>query len=306
VAIQAVVDQFRADLGTLNANTEGSVGTGRREINWDGVPNGSAAPNALPANFFNVSSPRGVILASAAATDTFMVSASTGNPTATPVEFGNLDASYPASFQPFSAQRMFAATASTVTEIHFFVPGTDQPATVSGFGAVFADVDSAASTYVKAYSAAGTLLSTLAVPIANDGLSFAGATYDGGERVARVQMVAGNAPLAAGSPDGGAASDKVVVDDLIFGEPSVPPQTTILAKPPRTTTQRRARFAFGSSPENEAATFECKLDSKPPAACTSPKTYRGLKPGRHAFTVAATLGGLVDSIPARATWKVRR
>ena len=38
--IQATVDAFRASLGTLNANTPGSVGSGRREINWDGVPDG--------------------------------------------------------------------------------------------------------------------------------------------------------------------------------------------------------------------------------------------------------------------------
>src|SRR5215217_7914908 len=36
--IQGQVDAFRADLGTLNANVIGSFGSGRREINWDGVP----------------------------------------------------------------------------------------------------------------------------------------------------------------------------------------------------------------------------------------------------------------------------
>src|SRR5437868_8958461 len=35
----------------------------RSEINWDGVPDALAAPNNLPANFFNVNSPRGVVLA---------------------------------------------------------------------------------------------------------------------------------------------------------------------------------------------------------------------------------------------------
>ena len=47
--------------GTLNPNVVGSLGTGRREINWDGVPNNFAAPNHLPADFFNVNSPRGVV-----------------------------------------------------------------------------------------------------------------------------------------------------------------------------------------------------------------------------------------------------
>src|SRR6184192_3503491 len=61
--IVAVVDAFRANLGTLNPNVAGSFGFGRREINWDGVPDAFAAPNLLPANFFNVNSPRGVIFA---------------------------------------------------------------------------------------------------------------------------------------------------------------------------------------------------------------------------------------------------
>ena len=59
--IQAAVDQYRFDLGTLNPNVAGSFGSGRREINWDGVPDALAAPNNLPANFFNVNSPRGVV-----------------------------------------------------------------------------------------------------------------------------------------------------------------------------------------------------------------------------------------------------
>src|SRR5213592_5197134 len=59
--IQATVDAYRADLGSLNPNVAGSFGSGRREINWDGVPDASSAPNLLPANFFNVNSPRGTV-----------------------------------------------------------------------------------------------------------------------------------------------------------------------------------------------------------------------------------------------------
>jgi hypothetical protein len=59
-AIQSIVDSFRTDLGTLNPNQAGSaLGGGRREINWDGVPAQFSAPNSIPADFFNVTSPRG-------------------------------------------------------------------------------------------------------------------------------------------------------------------------------------------------------------------------------------------------------
>ena len=60
-AIQAMVDQFRTDLGGANNGVGGSFTTGRREINWDGVPDAFASPNNLPLDFFNVNSPRGAV-----------------------------------------------------------------------------------------------------------------------------------------------------------------------------------------------------------------------------------------------------
>lgn len=101
-SIQATVDAFRATLGALNPNVAGSFGSGRREINWDGVPNASAAPNALPANFFNVNSPRGAVFATPGTG--FQVSANSG---IAPIEFGNIDPTYSSTFSVFSAQRLF-------------------------------------------------------------------------------------------------------------------------------------------------------------------------------------------------------
>lgn len=63
-AIQAAVDQFRTDIGGVNNGVGGSFQTGRREINWDGVPDGFSAPSNLPADFFNVNSARGVVFQS--------------------------------------------------------------------------------------------------------------------------------------------------------------------------------------------------------------------------------------------------
>ena len=52
-AITPTVDSFRAALGTLNPNDGNHQNSGRREINWDGVPDTSADPNPFPGNFFN-------------------------------------------------------------------------------------------------------------------------------------------------------------------------------------------------------------------------------------------------------------
>src|SRR4051794_22844622 len=82
-AIQGTVDGFRANLGTLNPNVAGSFGSGRREINWDGVPDAASAPNPFPANFFNVNSPRGVVFSTPGSG--FQVSATAAS--GTPVNF---------------------------------------------------------------------------------------------------------------------------------------------------------------------------------------------------------------------------
>ena len=61
--ITPIRDAFRAAIGGGTvAGANGSFGGVRREINWDGVPDTLSAPNNLPADFFNVNSPRGVVL----------------------------------------------------------------------------------------------------------------------------------------------------------------------------------------------------------------------------------------------------
>src|SRR5438093_4507521 len=125
--IQATVDAYRTSLGTLNPNVVGSFGSGRREINWDGVPDALSAPNNLPANFFNVNSPRGVVFSTPGAG--FQVSANAG--AAAPIEFGNINPFYPDTFAPFSPQRLFTALGSNITDVSFFLPGTSTPALTS-------------------------------------------------------------------------------------------------------------------------------------------------------------------------------
>lgn len=224
-ALQAIVDQFRTDLGGANNGVGGSFTSGRREINWDGVPDAFAEPNDLPIDFFNVNSPRGVIFNSiedetGAALNKFAVSANTASGTA--VRFGNLNATYSTIFTTFSPERLFTMRNAHMMEVNFSIPGTNIPATVSGFGVVFCDVDSATGgdrSLIRVYDKNGRQLSAASAPVLNNGLSFVGISFNAGERVARVVIESGNAGLSSSNTDGTAGVDVVAMDDFIYGEP---------------------------------------------------------------------------------------
>ena len=214
-SIQTTVDTFRLALGgALNPNVPGSFGAGRREINWDGVPDVFAAPNLLPTDFYNVNSPRGVEFSTPGTG--FQVSARAASGTA--VQFGNIDPTYPLFFEPFTPERLFTALGSTVTDVNFFVPGTDTPAYTSGFGVVFSDVDVANTTSLQFFDVLGNPLGGpyFADPSgSNEGFSFLGVVFNAGEQVGRVRIVSGNQILSPGNT----LSDLVVMDDFIYGEP---------------------------------------------------------------------------------------
>ena len=222
--IQATVDSFRAALGAINPNTVGSFGTGRREINWDGVPDLRADPNFLPANFFNSTSPRGVEFATPGG-DGFLVSADSDNPTTTAPRFG-----FPTDFVPFSGQRLFAPVGSVITDVDFFIPGTTIASATNGFGVVFSDVEIANLTSLQAFGAGGTLLSTEFAPAAgNGGFSFLGVIDSDGDTIESVRITTGDNILISNGNFGN-GTDSVVMDDFIYGEvgPVTVPETSSL------------------------------------------------------------------------------
>lgn len=221
-AIQAVVDQFRTDLGALNPNNGQAFKTGRREVNWDGVPDNFSDPNIFPNDFFNVNSPRGVVFNAielGGATNAFLVSADNSNPTNTAVRFGSIDPSYTNLFQTFSPQRLFMMKNSTLMETLFFIPGTKIPATVTGFGAIFADVDSTQNATITFFAPDGSQILSLNAPAFSNGLSFVGASFTDGTRIARVVIESGRNKIAAGNVDGVNNVDVTVMDDFIYSEP---------------------------------------------------------------------------------------
>ncbi|MEA2624486.1 MAG: hypothetical protein QOD06_531 [Candidatus Binatota bacterium] len=246
-AIQATVDAFRADLGTLNANTAGSVFTGRREINWDGVPDGDAAPGRLPDDFFNKISPRGVVFFTPG--NALQVSADSDNPSGTPPEFGNLNDSYPTAFSTFSPERLFTAIGSNVVDVDFRVPGSSESASVAGFGAVFTDVDEEGSTKLEFFGLEGRkIFERTVLATAGDGsLSFLGVTFVGAP-VTRVRITSGQGD--AGQDDvtqDENGPDVVVMDDFIYGEPR-PFRAMILAG---AGTHSRVKVLNSDSPDRD-------------------------------------------------------
>lgn len=212
--IQASVDAYRTFLGPLNPNVAGSFPSGRREINWDGVPDAFSSPNAMPANFFNANSPRGAVFFTPGSG--FQVSADSDNPTQTPVRFGNLNPAFSKIFAVFSPQRLFTALGSNIVETVFFEPGSSTSATVDGFGSVFTGVNSNGSTKIEYFDVAGRLLFSRHVrpgPPTHGSLSFLGVAFDAGERVFMVRISSGN--RTPKTP----ARDVVVMDDFLYGEP---------------------------------------------------------------------------------------
>ncbi len=218
-AIQASVDAFRNLLGTLNPNDPGSVGSGRREIHWDSIADSQADPSLLPSNFYNAVESAGVLLVGVLPTTTFKVSADAANLTLTPVEFGGDDAGYPTAFATFSAERLLTPVGDNVFDVEFVNPGGAQKAAVRGFGAVFCDVDVANATKMEFYRG-HVLLRTenVATLAGNGGMSFLGVDF-GSNVVTRVRITLGEAELGTPDVTQGGASDIVVLDDFILGEP---------------------------------------------------------------------------------------
>ncbi len=210
-AITATRDAFRSAVGGgTAAGANGSFGGLRREINWDGVPSTSSDPNPLAGNFFNANSPRGVVLSTPGTG--FLVSANAGG--ATPVLFG-----FPNDFQPFSAQKLFTAVNSNITDVRFFIPGTATAASTSAFGLIFVDVEVAGATHLDFFDMSDTLIWSHDAAVAgNQGLSFLGATVSGSS-IGRVRITSGLNTIVSNGAVGNPNDDVVVMDDFLYAEP---------------------------------------------------------------------------------------
>jgi hypothetical protein len=216
-SIQATVTQFGIDLGDPNnMNNPGPLPGGRREINWDGGGNNFVTA-VSPTPFAGFQLTRGALFVGASGTSSFVQAPLAGLANDT--------------FSFFSPFRIFAPLGGTFTDALFSVPGSTDPATISGFGAVFTDVDILGSSRIEFFGINDNLLFSQDVPVGTvpDGsLSFLGAIADAGESIFRVRLISGNTQLGLSeNPAGG--SDVVAMDDFLFAEPrKVPEPGTLL------------------------------------------------------------------------------
>lgn len=219
-SIQSTVDAYRAALGEPNnANDPGPLASGRREINWDGGGVDTTDTPVTPfVGFLNTRGGEfttpGVGLAQAPP--------SGGPQGGLAVLFNN--PTYGTIFSTFSPLRLFTPVGSNVTDALFFVPGTNgaASATVTGFGAVFTDVDqpdggkSKARTRIEYYDRDGKRIFSSFVPASpgDKSLSFIGIKFDDA-RIASVRIKTDEAPGA----NDDRRHDIVMMDDFIYGEP---------------------------------------------------------------------------------------
>jgi hypothetical protein len=215
-SIQPTVNAFRAALGDPNnGNDPGPLATGRREINWDGGGQSTTISGTPFDGFLNI---RGAQFTTPAPGTGFIQAPPSGLATT----FNN--ATY-GNFATFSAPRLFSPIGSTLTNVGFFVPGTNggTPAATLGFGAVFSDVDTSANASLSFFNTSGVSQGSFFAPAANDGLSFLGVIFP--DLIGKVEILSGNVPLGAGETG---AIDIIVMDDFLYKEPTVVPEPTTL------------------------------------------------------------------------------
>ncbi len=213
--LTAALTQFRSLLGDSLNTVPGKI-SGRREVNWDGVPAALNNNDAFPFDFFNTvgdAAPngrkRGLLYLNNGTT--FRVDSS---------DFAGIDASYAVQFNAFSGKRTFSGASNHITELVFQIPGQSTPAFVKGFGVVFSDVDIANSTSLEFFNGTKSL-GVYKAPVAGaNSFSFLGVHFPN-EKVTRVKITSGNAKLAAGVKDisDGGTNDLVVMDDFFYNEP---------------------------------------------------------------------------------------
>lgn len=211
--ISTQISAFRTLLGDP-LNTTVNV-TGRREINWDAVPDNQTNTDNFPGDFFNSTDPslpagrkRGIVFSTPGSglrvSDKDFSDAVSGNSE---------------QFKAFSPARTFAAIGSNKMDLTFRIPGTATAAFVRGFGAIFSDVDRTNISSIEFFEGDKSL-GKFNVPARSDnnGFSFLGVVFPD-NKVTRVTITTGSAGITGGYKYN-ANDDLVIMDDFFYSEPA--------------------------------------------------------------------------------------
>jgi hypothetical protein len=208
------VPAFAAAIGAVdNAGAPGQHdATGRRRVNWDGVPAQFTDMDNFPATFFNLTATRGL---------EYITSPGTGL-RVSDNQFADVNPTYATELVAFTNPKLFAPVGTNRAEFQFRIPGSATAAVVQSFGAVVVDVDRPNSSRLQAFDKDGRQIANVVVPThrAPDPSSFVGVQFDR-PVIARVVITLGDAPLGAGINDisRGGRQDVVALDDFLYSEP---------------------------------------------------------------------------------------
>ena len=211
--IAASVNEFRQLLGAQLNTAPGATG-GRREINWEGVPD-DLLNQRLPGNFFNPTEPGANV-----ANQRGLIYSAAGNFQVSKTNFSEVNAKAADQFAAFSGNKIFANTGSNLWDVEFQVAGQAVAARVQGFGIVFSDVDLSNKTFLEFFRddkslgqffvpahSAGSSFSFLGVYFKNDFITRVRVGHEG-------KLVDGEDDISEGGP-----LDLVAMDDFLYSEP---------------------------------------------------------------------------------------
>jgi trimeric autotransporter adhesin len=119
------------------------------------------------------------------------------------------------------------------------------------------------------------------------------------------QVIAYPTPTVTASPDPIPTPTVTPSPTPTSAPPDVTAPATSLRRAQINQANRRATFRFASG--EPGSTFSCRLDQKKITPCTSPKTYKKLKPGKHVFRVKARdRAGNLDTTPVVKRFRIKK
>lgn len=210
--INQQLTEFRQQLGEQLNTTPGVTG-GRREINWDGVPE-EFLNKKLPNDFFNPTSP-----AASIQNQRGLLYSSAGNFQVSKTNFAEVNAQASGQFSSFSGDKSFANISTNLWDVEFQVPGQAVAAKVQGFGIVFSDVDLPKSVSLEFFNEAKNLGKFFVPAKEGSNFSFLG-VYFKDDQITRIRVVhEGQLDKGQNDISNSGPADLVIMDNFLYSEP---------------------------------------------------------------------------------------